>query len=606
MADAFPIVSQTKSLVQWISGDSEGAKRTQENFSRQCPIISQARSAVEAISGDPDAALATQMECLNFASSFVDAVPVAGHIKGGCHYAWGDTEGGDNAMKAASRTTGAIVGGAGGFLVAGPPGAVAGGIAGAATMDGVTTGIDSAVHGEFRPAGFVQQGANIAENPTDAGIWFDTGFMVVGDGLTGLAAGNFINQRNVRKQFEAKRQPLIENVGKQGAKDLVKSADHMKHVRQVYEIPENKPHLTSVVLNEHNKAYEGHNQQIRKFCRSQGIEPKAMSDYSRPSLTNLEKKVPNAKPPLDRPARTCAEHRAYHKLYKDQPDAAARKTRVATVRYDKRAKAIKAVERCDNCKAYGEGMGEVPGDVANGTEVPNHPGIGKCSYYKEGAKAVSYGVAGAYLQEHPGKRELGSHNEESDNEESDQESDSEDSDQESDYVNGYQDPYAQVGDLGYDYAYDQESDYRDGGSENGYQEHGYDDGDQESDNEDPEQESDFEDGDQECDYEDGNQEYEYEAGDQESDDEDGNREYEYGDQESDDEDGNREYEYGDQESDYEDGYRECEYEDGDQDTDSEDSDNNDKGGNRESIYEYGDRENSSEYDDQESDYDDTD
>ena len=149
MADAFPIVSQTKSLVQWISGDSEGAKRTQENFSRQCPIISQARSAVEAISGDTDAALATQMECLNFASNFVDAVPVAGHIKGGCHYAWGDTEGGDNAMKSASRTTGAIVGGAGGFLVAGPPGAVAGGIAGAATMDGVTTGIDSAVHGEL-------------------------------------------------------------------------------------------------------------------------------------------------------------------------------------------------------------------------------------------------------------------------------------------------------------------------------------------------------------------------------------------------------------------------------------------------------------------------
>ena len=602
MADAFPIVSQTKSLVQWISGDSEGAKRTQENFSRQCPIISQARSAVEAISGDPDAALATQMECLNFASNFVDAVPVAGHIKGGCHYAWGDKEGGNNAMKAASRTTGAIVGGAGGFLVAGPPGAVAGGIAGAATMDGVTTGIDSAVHGEFRPAGFVQQGANIAENPTDAGIWFDTGFMVVGDGLTGLAAGNSINQRNVRKQFEAKRQPLIEKVGKQGAKDLVKSADHMKHVRQVYEIPENKPHLTSVVLNEHNKAYEGHNQQIRKFCRRQGIEPEAMSDYSQPLLTNLEKKVPNAKPPLDRPARTCAEHRAYHKLYEDQPDAAARKTRVATVRYDKRAKAIKAVERCDNCKAYGEGMGEVPGDVANGTEVPNHPGIGKYSYYKEGAKAVSYGVAGAYRQEHPGKRELGSHNEESDNEESDQESDSEDSDQESDYENGYQDPDAQVGDLGYDYAYDQESDYNDGGSENGYQEHGYDDGDKESDNEDPEQESDYaggdqesddedgnreyeygdqesddedgnreyEYGDQESDYEDGNQENEYEAGDQESDDEDGNREYEYGDQESDDEDGNREYEYGDQESDYEDGNQEYEYEDGDQESDDED------------------------------------
>ena len=429
MADAFPIVSQAKSFVQWISGNSEGAKRTQENFSRQCPFISQARSAVEAISGDPEAALETQKECLNFASNFVDGVPLVGHFKGGIHYACGDTEGGDNAMKAASRVAGVMAGGVGGFLVGGPPGAVVGGIAGAAMMDGVTTGIDSAVHREFRPAGFVQQGANIAENPKDAGLWFDAGFMVVGDGLAGLGGveaavkgKNFINQRYVRKQFEAKRQPLIEKVGKQGAKDLVKSADHMEHVRQKYKIPENKPHLTSVVLDEHNKAYEGHNQQIRKFCGRQGIEPEAMSDYSRPSKTKLEEKVTNAKLRLGRPARTCAEHRAYDKLYKDQPDAVAGKTRVATVRYDKRAKAIKAVERCDNCKAYREGMGEAPGDVANGMEVPNHPGIGKCAYYKEGKKAVAYGVAGVYLRKNLGKRELCSHNEESDNEERDQES----------------------------------------------------------------------------------------------------------------------------------------------------------------------------------------
>ena len=603
MADAFPIVSQAKSLVQLIFRDSEGAKRTQENFSRQCPFISQARSAVEAISGDTDAAFATQIECLHWASNFVDAVPVAGHIKGVVHYACGDREGRDNAIKSASRTSGAMVGGVGGFLVAGPPGAFAGGIAGAATMDGVTSGIDSAVHGEFRPAGLVQQGANIVENPTDAETWFDTGFMVVGDGLAGLAGGevvvkgkNFINQRNIREQFEAKRQPLIEKVGEQGAKDLVKAADHMKNVRQIYEIPENKPHLTSVVLEEHNKAYEGHNHQIRKFCQRPGIEPEAMSDYSRPSLTNLEKKVPNAEPPLNRPARTCAEHRACHKLYKDQLAAVPGKTRVATVRYDKIAKVIKAVERCDNCKAYGEVMGEVPGDVANGIEVPNHPGIGKYACYKECAKAVLCVIGVAIIQEHHGKRELYSISEESDNEERDQESKYEDSEQKCEIKDGDQDTDSEDGD-------------QDSNDEGGNRERVYEDGDQKYE---------YKYGDQESDYKDGDREYE--GSDQEHDDEDDDQEYEYedcdhendedGDPENDYENGDREYEFedGDQESDDEDGDRECDRENGNQDTDSEDGDqdSNDEGGNRESDYEDGYKEYDSEYGDQESDYDDTD
>ena len=157
MADWIPIVSQVKSLVQVIGGDAEGARRTQENFSKQCPVVSQVRSAVEAIGGDEEAARKTQMEFVHNVSNFADGVPGVGHVKGAIHYAAGDTAGGDNAMKAASRTTGAIVGVAGGLIVGGPVGAVAGGIAGAAVVDGITTGIDSAVHKEYRPAGCVKQ-----------------------------------------------------------------------------------------------------------------------------------------------------------------------------------------------------------------------------------------------------------------------------------------------------------------------------------------------------------------------------------------------------------------------------------------------------------------
>ena len=89
-------------------------------------------------------------------NDFIDfyflGVPGVGHIKGGIHYACGDTDGGDKAMKAASRTIGVVGGGAVGIL-GGPAGMVAGGIAGGAAMDGIITGSESLVKGEYTPSG---------------------------------------------------------------------------------------------------------------------------------------------------------------------------------------------------------------------------------------------------------------------------------------------------------------------------------------------------------------------------------------------------------------------------------------------------------------------
>ena len=42
--NSMPVVSQIKSLVQVIAGDAEGAKKTQEEFSRKGIVISQVRS----------------------------------------------------------------------------------------------------------------------------------------------------------------------------------------------------------------------------------------------------------------------------------------------------------------------------------------------------------------------------------------------------------------------------------------------------------------------------------------------------------------------------------------------------------------------------------
>lgn len=102
--DSVPVVSQTKSLAQAISCDADGARRTQENFSRQCLVVSQTRSLVEVSMGDTDAAAKTQKQFVQGASDFADKLPVVGHIKGGIHYACGDREGGDKAMMHATRS----------------------------------------------------------------------------------------------------------------------------------------------------------------------------------------------------------------------------------------------------------------------------------------------------------------------------------------------------------------------------------------------------------------------------------------------------------------------------------------------------------------------
>lgn len=45
--NSIPIVSQIKSFVQWIFGDSDGAKKTQEDFVQECPIVSQVTKMIK-------------------------------------------------------------------------------------------------------------------------------------------------------------------------------------------------------------------------------------------------------------------------------------------------------------------------------------------------------------------------------------------------------------------------------------------------------------------------------------------------------------------------------------------------------------------------------
>ena len=115
-------------------------------------------------------------------NSSLNALPVVGQTKKLGHYVCGDIEGGNKAMKAATRTTAMIGGGASGFLVVGPAGAVAGGVSVGAEWDLVVSAANDGKE--------INGIAKIIENPQNVDSYFVAGLSVFGDGLAGYSGGN--------------------------------------------------------------------------------------------------------------------------------------------------------------------------------------------------------------------------------------------------------------------------------------------------------------------------------------------------------------------------------------------------------------------------------
>ena len=94
---------------------------------------------------------------------------------GAAYYATEQKDKGDRAMKMASRTTGVIGGGIAGFFAGGPVGATVGGTTAGLVMDRVTSGVESAIHREFKPNGFLVP----FKTPKDSGLWVDSAFLII-------------------------------------------------------------------------------------------------------------------------------------------------------------------------------------------------------------------------------------------------------------------------------------------------------------------------------------------------------------------------------------------------------------------------------------------
>jgi hypothetical protein len=101
-----PGISQLKSAVQLVTGDVQGAIKTQEEFVQRCPGVSQVAAGAMLLTGQTELAKQTWHEGMHTISSVANSVPVVGHVKGVVHAAVGDEAGAKEAFASSNRTSG--------------------------------------------------------------------------------------------------------------------------------------------------------------------------------------------------------------------------------------------------------------------------------------------------------------------------------------------------------------------------------------------------------------------------------------------------------------------------------------------------------------------
>ena len=377
--DSLPFISQAKSAVQAIAGDTEAARQTQLNFVKGCPIVSQGVALGAFIAGDTEYAKESQKYFVKNVSNVIDSVPAVGHIKGGIHYACNDREGGDNAMKAASRTVGVAVGGIGGFTVGGPIGAISGGIAGGALMDGIISGTDSAIHGEKRLYGHINSLDRAIDGKLTVGEGFDWLLTPVFDGLTGYGYGrvyrNFKANRAEYNQLKKTIRQAIEEgkleLNGQTVGDLATQIQQAarKLKKAVNEAGPQKVTKTTgtMIIDVDGNVHTGYSFRLREALNINAFEdgPSSTQQILNEQYGGGAPRIRGAtagQPP-------CAEHHALHQFHRVNGNHAVPKTTI-TIQYN--GNNFQAIPRCDNCMKVGKSipMGNIVTDALGDANIP--------------------------------------------------------------------------------------------------------------------------------------------------------------------------------------------------------------------------------------------
>eukprot|EP01084_Bolivina_argentea_P207864 354571_1 len=199
MTDTVPVVSQVKSILQLLFGQTTQALETQVNFVDATPLLSQLKSIYEIlVSKDLPKAIETQKKFLIITNATIDGIPLIGHIKGLGHYIIGDFQNGNNSMKRSSRTTVVILCGYFACTIIVPTTATLettcaissiGSMIGGLSMDTLITLIENVIKKDGSLHGHYNTFNNILKNPFDIGSLFDAIMGPILDGLIGAIIG---------------------------------------------------------------------------------------------------------------------------------------------------------------------------------------------------------------------------------------------------------------------------------------------------------------------------------------------------------------------------------------------------------------------------------
>ena len=254
------------------------------------------------------------------------------------------------------------------------------GIAGGAGADGIFTGVDSAVHGEFRPHGHVQMGHNAVTGKMDAGSAFDWAMMPVFDGLAGR--GGYSALRTIRANLATRslRAAVTEAVASgeitlaegESITSLVDNlkaaaAEAQKAVKSAGKNANVENTVTSVVIDVGGTKHTGYSYSLRT---ANNILDAFEGDV--PSvLQKLNKRFRGGRRQVRGEAKgepQCAEWHALHKHHATN-GVEVNPARTISVIYDGRN--IKAIARCDNCAKISQwvDLGTVPTDALDGTVI---------------------------------------------------------------------------------------------------------------------------------------------------------------------------------------------------------------------------------------------
>ena len=334
---------------------------------------------------------------LNAAGSCVDGLPVVGHAKGVVHYAMGDVDKGNRSMEAATRNVavlgaGLATGGLGAGVALGAAAGVGAGVAYDATataIDGAVNGKDSTLHGSIALA----RPDKMKPNEFVGSI-----IGIVGDGLTGAGGAqygkNFRTEWKLRKAYKNSQDLRRTGIDHRTATNLtMEAAEASQKAQQALKKPINYAtcEVVDSATGQKGVGHSGHyNKQMRmENHKSMGYRSKnaaaRANGYGEPS--HLQSKYENVQQVHPkRPQAACAEHPAFDNLVKKNPNYKPENVSTSTVYKYKDNFSTKV--RCDNCKPYNNGMGNVVTDcIPDGTPIPT-PGYKACA-----AKAAFVGYA---------------------------------------------------------------------------------------------------------------------------------------------------------------------------------------------------------------------